>query len=134
VKYLIDIINTDNKTNIIQEMGHRQDMTTSQRMEWDLDNYKKRLKSNKGHNYEYWVDDKHNILLKTGWELLSFSEKTKNQWGNTFGSNSTSSEDYAIKKVMELREENNYAHIICGYDQNRQRTKMYSIIFKPKKI
>ena len=115
-------------------MGHRQDMTTSQRMEWDLDNYKKRLKSNKGHNYEYWVDDKHNILLKTGWELLSFSEKTKNQWGNTFGSNSTSSEDYAIKKVMELREENNYAHIICGYDQNRQRTKMYSIIFKPKKI
>ena len=133
MKYLIDIINIDNQPNIIQEMGHRKDMKSNQRIDWDLDNYKKRLKSNKGHNYEYWKDDKHNILLEIGWQLFSFSEKTKNQWGNTFRFNSTSSEDYAIKKVIELRVKNNYARIICGYDKNKQRTKMYSIIFKPKK-
>ena len=44
IKNLIDIINTDNEPNIIENiMGHRQDMTPEQRLRFDIENYKKKL-------------------------------------------------------------------------------------------
>jgi hypothetical protein len=112
-------------------MGHRQDMTPNQRFEWDCSNYKKRLEAKKGHNYEYWTS-KHNLLLEKGWSLFLITEKSTRQWGKMYKQHSTSSEYLAKKIVDELRESGNYARIICGYEKTIQRTKMYSIIFKPK--
>jgi hypothetical protein len=113
-------------------MGHRQDMTPEQRLKWDLDNYKKRLKANKGSNYEYW-NNKHDELLKNGWCLFLITETSTRQWNKIFQDYATSSEDHAKKFVEKLRDEGNFARIVCGYEQNIQRVRMYSIIFKPKK-
>jgi hypothetical protein len=109
-------------------MGHRQDMTPEQRLKWDIDNYKKRLNANKGSNYEYW-NDKHEKLLQSGWNLFLI---TKTQWNQIFNRYSTSSVEHAKKFVEQLRSEGNYARIVCGYDKNKQRVKMYSIIYKAK--
>ena len=113
-------------------MGHRQDMTPKQRLKWDCENYKRRLESNKGSNYEYW-NSKHDKLLKEGWELYLIVETPTRQWSKIFKGFATSSEHHAKKFVEELRANNNYARIVCGYEKNMQRTKMYSIIYKPKK-
>ena len=132
--YLIDIINTDNEINIIDNninMGHRQKMTDEQRLKWDVENYIKRLEAKKGSNYEYW-NDKHEEMLKNGWDLFLIAETSTNQWCERFKKYSTSSENHAKKFVSELRLNGNYARIVCGYDKNRQRVKMYSIIFKKK--
>jgi hypothetical protein len=127
MKPLIEIIDTDNQENLIELiMGHRQDMTFEQRLKWDTDNYKKRLEANKGSNYEYW-NGKHEKMLQNGWDLFLIVEKA------TTKRYSTSSEEHAKELVQKLREQNNYARIVCGYDMNRQRIKMYSIIFKQKK-
>lgn len=107
-------------------MGHRQDMTREQRLKWDVDNYKKRLEANKGSNYEYW-SDKHEELLKNGWKLFYLIDESARLSGY-----STPSEDHAKELVASLRRERNYARIVCGYDKNRLRIKMYSIIFKNK--
>ena len=112
-------------------MGHRQDMTTEQRLKWDCDNYKKKLEANKGSNYEYW-NNKHDELLKNGWDLFLTTETPTRQWSKIFKRFSTSSEEHAKKFVEKLRNEGNYARIVCGYDKNKQRVKMYSIIYKAK--
>ena len=132
MKPLIEIINTDNEPNIIEQiMGHRQDMTPEQRLKWDTENYKKRLEANKGSNYEYW-NDKHEKMLQNGWKLFLITETSTRQWSKILEQYSTSSEEHAQKFVKQLREQNNYARIVCGYDKNRQRIKMFSIIYKPK--
>ncbi len=126
MKPLIEIIDTTNEPNIIEQiMGHRQDMTPEQRLKWDTENYKKRLEANKGSNYEYW-NDKHEKMLQNGWNLFLIVEKS------IICRYSTSSEEHAKEVVQKLREQNNYARIVCGYDKNRQRLKMFSIIYKPK--
>ena len=132
MKHLIEIINTDSEKNIIEEiMGHRQDMTHEQRLEWDIENYKKRLEAKKGSNYEYW-NEKHDKMLQNGWNLFLITEQPTRQWSKIFSRHYTSSENHAKKFVEKLRAENNYARIVCGYSKNRQRIKMYSVIFKQK--
>jgi hypothetical protein len=111
-------------------MGHRQDMTPEQRLKWDTENYKRRLEANKGSNYEYW-NDKHEELLKNGWGLYKMTYKSRNS-DSTYEEYSTPAEDLAKEVVEKLRGENNYARIVCGYDKNKQRVKMYSIIYKKK--
>lgn len=37
-------------------MGHRQQMTSKQRIEWDSMQYKAALEAKRGHNYQYWND------------------------------------------------------------------------------
>jgi len=106
-------------------------MTPQQRLKWDCDNYKKRLEANRGSNFEYW-NDKHKEMLKQGWNLFLITETSTRQWSQTFRKESTSSEYHAKKYVEQLRSEGNYARIVCGYEKNVQRVKMYSIIFKPK--
>jgi hypothetical protein len=105
-------------------MGHRQDMTPEQRLKWDCDNYKKRLEANKGSNYEYWTD-KHDKMLENGWEQFNFKSKCG------YIDFSTTYEDDAKEKVIELRSQGNYARIVCV--TNRIRIKTYHIIFKTKK-
>ena len=112
-------------------MGHRQDMTPRQRTEWDVNNYRKRLEANKGSNYEYW-NSKHDKLLENGWDVYLWTEKPSRQWGAVFTKCATSSEEKAKKAVIELRAKGNYARIICGYEPNKLRIKMFSVIFKPK--
>jgi len=107
-------------------MGHRQDMTPQQRLKWDCDNYKKRLEANRGSNFEYW-NDKHEEMLKRGWDLFLMKDKAMPQYA-------TASEYHAKKYVEQLRSEGNYARIVCGYEKNIQRVKMYSIIYRPRPI
>ena len=64
--------------------------------------------------------------------MVLITEKSTRQWNKIFKSYSTSSKENAKKIVDKLRAENNYARIVCGYDKNKQRVRMYSIIFKPK--
>ena len=106
-------------------MGHRQQMTSEQRLKWDLENYQKRLAANKGSNFEYW-NEKHEKLLQSGWNLFLITETP------TTHRYSTSSVEYAKKFVEQLRSEGNYAKIVCGYNKNKQKVRMYSILFKPK--
>lgn len=121
------MVNTDNETNIFDKiMGHRQNMTPEQRLKWDTDNYKKKSEAKKGSNYEYW-SYKHKKMLENGWGLFLISKTSK------FKRYSTPFEEHAKKFVNQLREQNNYARIVCGYDKNRQRVRMYSVIFKPVK-
>jgi hypothetical protein len=105
-------------------MGHRQDMTPEQRLEWDISNYTKRLEANKGSNFEYW-NEKHHKLLNNGWDLYEFKRGTHIELVSN-------SEEIAKEVVEQLRSENNYARIVCGYIKNRQRNKTYSVIFKKK--
>lgn len=112
-------------------MGHRQDMNPNQRLQWDCDNYKKRLKANKGRNFEYWSDDKHADMLERGWNLYDFKESGRS-WAVIQVKKATSSIATAKEVVTKLRKENNFARIVCGYEKNKQRVKMYSVIYKHK--
>ena len=126
MKPLVEIIDTTNEPNIIEQiMGHRQDMTPEQRLKWDIENYKKKLQANKGSNYEYW-NNKHNSMLENGWKLLNFRNIDQCFQMHTMY------EYHAKKFVEDLRNNGNYARIVCGYHKNRQRIKMFSIIYKPK--
>jgi hypothetical protein len=129
-KNLIDIIDTTNEPNIIEDiMGHRQDMTPEQRLKFDIQNYQRKLASNKGSNFEYW-NDKHEKMLGNGWELFLIPYKRKGI--EIYKTYATSSEDHAKDFVEQLRQEGNYARIVCGYEKTRQRIKMYSVIYKHK--
>jgi hypothetical protein len=113
-------------------MGHRQHMTDKERLKWDIESYSKRLQANKGRNYEYWDEAKHGKLLLDGYSLYKFTDSSTIQWSVRIRITSTSSENMAKKAVKELRETGNYARIVCGYSKNRQRIKMFSIIYKKK--
>lgn len=108
-------------------MGHLQNMSDKQRINFLSDGYKRRLEANKGHNFEYW-GDKHYKMLEGGWSLynkfFSVYEKYKNI---------TYSESIAKEIVNNLRKEGNFARIVCGYHKDKQRIKTYSIIYKSKK-
>jgi hypothetical protein len=95
-------------------------MNESQRLKWNVESYERKLEANRGSNFEYW-SEKHDKMLKNGWDLFLIENKF-----------STPSELHAKEVVNDLRLKNNYSRIICGYDKNVQRIKMYSVIFKPK--
>lgn len=92
--------------------------------------YKRMLEERRGHNYEYW-SKKHDELLKNGWEILELRTSGR-QWSRVFLREATSSEWYAQEEVKKLRESGHYARIVCGYEQNCQRQKMFTVIFKKK--
>jgi hypothetical protein len=112
-------------------MGHRKQMTDKERLKFDLENYAKRLEANKGSNYEYW-NDKTEQLLLNGYSLYQFTENSSIQWGVRIKQESTSSINMAKKAVEELKATSNYARIVCGYNKNKQRIKMFSVIYKSK--
>jgi hypothetical protein len=94
--------------------------------EWGLFQYEQAKIAKRGHNYEYWNEKKHYKMLENGWALYVF-KKHKDD-------NKAISSEISAKEVVEkLRTENYFARIVCGYSQNVQRIKMFSVIYKKKK-
>ncbi len=94
-------------------------------IEWRVYQYEKAKIAMRGHNYEYWNEKKHSKMLQEGWNLQKFT----NRMGER---NATSSEISAKEMVEKLRKENYFARIVCGYSQNVQHIKMFSVIYKKK--
>ncbi len=95
--------------------------------EYSLYTYELMKINNKGHNYEYWNEEKHGKMLKNGYELYKFTNSFNKVEFYSY------SEINAKEIVNKLREEGNYARIVCGYSQNVQRMKTFSILYKKKK-
>lgn len=107
-------------------MGHRQDMTDKQCGVWDQMQYNARKEANKGHNYQYWTEGLEYKLEAKGYKWYKFDTPSFSEF------EATSSEQIAIDKVKELRENGYYARIVCGMIPMAQRIKMYSITYKPR--
>jgi hypothetical protein len=103
-------------------MGHRQDMTRKQRLEWDSFAYSRKLEESKGHNYKYWTEDLENSQEAKGYDWYTFKD----------GKDYTSSELEAQNVVKELRGSKHYARIVCGMIQVVQKIKYFSITYKLK--
>ena len=112
-------------------MADSQQMTPKQMLKCGIENYKKRLKANKGYNFQYW-NERHERLLQNGWNLFLIKKSATTQWSKIFNRYSTASVLHAKMFVEQLRNEGNYARIVCGYNKNKQKIKMYSIIYKSK--
>lgn len=93
--------------------------------------YKRMLEARRGYNFEYWTE-KHDRMLENGWDLLEFCKTPTRQWNKLFKQYATSSVFHAKQEVERLRSEGFFARIVCGYEQNVQRVKMHSVIFKKK--
>jgi hypothetical protein len=52
---------------------------------------------------------------------------------SSYGNQAIPSESFAKETLEKLKSEGNQARIVCGYEKNIQRIKMFSIIFKLKK-
>lgn len=113
-------------------MGHRQEMTDQQRMDWDLMQYQAKLNANKGSNFEYW-SSKHDEMVENGWDMHIFVNVRRQKMGLAFEECYTTSELEAKEIVESLRSTNNFARIVAGYSQTVQRVKSFSVIYKPKK-
>lgn len=101
-------------------MGHRQHMTSKERLEWDSRNYRLRLEANKGHNHSYMTDKLYSQLKNSGYSAFVFDKGTE-----TF-------ESEAVKKRDELRKQGHYARVISS--ANRLRIRSYEVYFKPRII
>lgn len=91
--------------------------------------YARMLEEKRGHSYQYLTDDKWNELEKKGYKMWDFSEDT-----------SCTKREYAIQSeclakniAIMLRQQGNYARVIAGGEQNQQRIKMFSVIYKRRK-
>lgn len=107
-------------------MGYIQEMTDKQRRAWIALCCHRKKEANKGSNYAYFNQKKWDELEIKGYEMYIFKDVWKN---NT---EATPSELEAKDIVDELREQGNYARIICGYIQTRQHVKHYTVIYKSK--
>ena len=108
-------------------MGHIKDMTPEQKLKWISFQYNQKKEANKGYNFAYFNQDKWDLLEAKGYKLYKF----KDSFG--YQCESTKSVLEAKKIVEELRTNNNYSRIICGYDKDIQGTKYFTVIYKPKK-
>ena len=101
-------------------------MSDSQRIELKSFQYKRMLEERRGHNYEYWNDEKHlKLIEKEGWQLQWFIDGNSKFQHTLF-------ESEAKRKVEKLRNGGYYARIVCGYTKTVQREKHYSVIYKFK--
>jgi hypothetical protein len=96
-------------------------------MKIEIKKYLRRLEANRGYNFEYWNDEKHAKLLENGYEVYTFVREKRRDL------ESTSSVSEAKEVVQQLRKTGNFARIVCGYDQNQQRQKRFTVIYKPKR-
>jgi hypothetical protein len=110
-------------------MGHRQQMTPKQRHEWDDMQYKARLQAKRGHNFQYWNDDKHDKLFDDGWKMYQFSFNIN---GKISQSETTFSEEIGIEVKKSLIADGYRAKLFCGYNKNIQRIKTFSVLYKLK--
>ena len=107
-------------------------MNNEARIELKYYQYKRMLEERRGHNFEYWNDEKHEKMLKNGWFLFEYPCSGKRNWNIHCEKYAITSEYYAKKYLKQLRESGNFARIICGYTKTIQREKHFSIIYKPK--
>lgn len=84
--------------------------------------YKRMLEERKGHNYQYYTDDIGKELEEKGYEFYLFTNRMNRK------DEATQFEHVAKEVVEQLRNSGHFARIICGYDQNVQRIKMYSVV------
>lgn len=109
-------------------MGHIQDMTDKQRIEFLADKYQKTKESRRGNSFEWWNDGKHdNLIENKGYKLFVFE-------GSFNRDSFTTGQIEAQEKVKELRDSNHYARVVCGYSQCMQKIKSFSVIYKPKSL
>lgn len=87
--------------------------------------YQRRLEEQRGHNYEWYNEQKFEKYLEKGYLIHTFVSK--------FDGESTSAEFLAQEAVLKYRSEGYYARIICGYDKNVQRMKQFTVIYKKRK-
>lgn len=92
---------------------------------WGLYQYKRMKEENRGHNYQYYNHEKWLQMEANGWQMWDFNDKMDRY--------ATRSEYYAKACIIKLKTEGNHARIIAGYSQNRQRIKMFTVIYKKKK-
>jgi len=100
-------------------MGHRQQMTPEQRLEWDIMQYKARLEASKGHSHSYMSYKLYEQLEKQGYVSYNFSTSYE-----------TSSEYEAIEIRDKLRKEGNFARIVST--ANKLRIRTFQVYYKPK--
>lgn len=105
-------------------MGHIQDMTREQRSDFLTHKYERTKESRRGDSFPYWNEKMHNQLFSNGYDIYEFL--------TGFDKEATSSITLAKDIVEVLRDNGNYARIICGYSQNRQRIRMFTIYYKTK--
>lgn len=103
-------------------MGHRQQMSDKQRLEFDTMRYKRMLEARRGHNHSYMSDVLYEDLNKKGYERYLFNEELKKYVAH---------EEEAIKIRDELRNTGHFARIISS--ANKLRIREYEVWFKKKK-
>lgn len=108
-------------------MGHIQKMSNEQKSKFISYQYERKKEANKGYNFEYFNEEKWDILESKGYKMHLF----KDSFG--YQCHSTKSVLEAKKVVDELRKCDNYARIICGYDKDIQSNKYFTVIYKNKK-
>lgn len=102
-------------------MGHRQQMTDKERMNWDIMQYNANKAARRGSNYAYMSDEVYHDLQDKGYVEHIFDK----------GETMTISEYAAKKAVDELRANGHYARIIC--QANKLLIRHYSVYYKKKK-
>ena len=105
-------------------MGHLQDMNDEQRSEFLSNKYEVTKASRRGNEFPYWNEKLHNDLIAKGYQIYEFET----------GMESESTRVLSLAKCVadKYRDDGYYARIICGYSQNRQRIKMYTIYYKKR--
>jgi hypothetical protein len=83
------------------------------------------LEERKGHNYQYYSDQIRKYMSEKNYSFYEYHGGK----GHVY---CTQIESDAKNIVNRLRNEGNYARIICGYEKDTQRNKYYSIIYKAK--
>lgn len=94
-------------------------------VEWRGYQYTQRLKAQRGHNYQWFNEPKWKEMEANGWQMHRFNDK--------YDYYATQGEISAQEIVQDYRIRGFSSRIICGYSQNKQRTKMFTVIFKKKK-
>lgn len=92
--------------------------------EWKIHQYKRRLEEQRGHNYQWFNQEKWNQLELSGWKMHKFDNKVDRD--------ATSYEEGAKEVVEQYRKTGHWARILCGYSKNQQRVKMFTVIYKKK--
>ena len=107
-------------------MGHLQDMNKEQRSEFLWHKHNANKEARRGNSFVYWNEKLDKELELKGYDWYRFDNPSYGEYYAT--SNKLKAEEI----VEQLRGLGHYARIICGYSQNVQKIKMFSITYKLK--
>lgn len=103
-------------------MNHRQKMTDKQRHEWDVMQYKARLKAHRGSQRNYLSEEKRDDLISKGYKNYIFDT----------GKPETHFDFIAKDKVKQLRESGHFARVVVNPAYQIKGTQTYCIYYKQK--